>query len=52
MLPALRSLGQALRLAPKERFIRAHYLQVRALYIEKARLESIQKKEMSNEKTG
>lgn len=51
MLPALRSLGQALRLAPKEKFIRAHYLQVRALYIEKARLESIQKKEMSNEKT-
>ena len=52
MLPALRSLGQALRLAPKEGFIRAHYLQVRALYIEKARLEYIQKKEMSNEKTG
>ena len=52
MLPAVQSLGQALRLAPKEGFIRAHYLQVRALYIEKARLEYIQKKEMSNEKTG
>jgi tetratricopeptide (TPR) repeat protein len=50
-LPALRSLGQALELAPKESFIRAHYLQVRALYIEGARLEYIQKKEKSNEKT-
>lgn len=52
MLPALQSLGQALRLAPKERFIRAHYLQVRAIYIERARLEDILKKEKSNEKTG
>jgi len=52
MLPALRSLGQALRLAPKEGFIRAHYLQVRAIYIERARLEYIQQKEKSNEKTG
>jgi tetratricopeptide (TPR) repeat protein len=52
MLPAFHSLGQALRLAPKEEFIRTHYLQVRALYIERARLEYIQKKEKSNEKTG
>ena len=52
LLPALRSLGQALRLAPKEGFIRAHYLQVRAIYIERARLEYIQKKEKSNEKMG
>jgi tetratricopeptide (TPR) repeat protein len=52
MLLALQSLGQALRLASKEEFIRAHYLQVRALYIERARLEYIQKKEKSNEKTG
>ena len=52
MVQALQSLGQALRLAPKEEFIRKHYLQVRALYIERARLEYIQKKEKSNEKTG
>ncbi len=52
LLPALQSLGQALRLAPKERFIRAHYLQVRAIYIDRARLEDIQKKEKLNEKTG
>jgi tetratricopeptide (TPR) repeat protein len=52
MLPALQSLGQARRLAPKEEFIRSHYRQVRALYIERARLEYIQKKEKSNEKTG
>jgi tetratricopeptide (TPR) repeat protein len=52
MAPALQSLGRALRLAPKEGFIRKHYLQVRALYIERARLEYIQKKEKSNEKTG
>ena len=52
MLPALQSLGQALQLAPKEGFIRQHYLQVRAIYIERARLEYIQKKEISNEKTG
>jgi tetratricopeptide (TPR) repeat protein len=48
---ALRSLGRALRLAPKEAFIRKHYLQVRALYIERARLEYNLKKEKSNEKT-
>jgi Flp pilus assembly protein TadD len=52
MIPALQSLGQALRLAPKEKFIRTHYLQVRALYIERARLEHIQEKEKSNEKAG
>lgn len=51
LLQALRSLGQARRLAPKEKFILAHYLQVRALYIERARLEYIPKKETSNEKT-
>ena len=49
--PALRALGQARRFAPGEEFIRQHYLQVRALYIESARLEDIQKKEKSNEKT-
>jgi tetratricopeptide (TPR) repeat protein len=47
----LKSLGQALRLAPGEEFIRKHYLQVRALYIESARLENIQKKENPNETT-
>jgi len=52
MLPALQSLGQALRLAPKEKFIRAHYLQVRAIYIDRARTEDTQNKEKSNEKTG
>jgi len=51
MTQALQTLGQALRLAPGEAFIRKHYLQVRALYIESARLEDIQKKEISNEKT-
>ena len=51
IIPALQSLGQALRLAPGEAFIRNHYLQVRALYIERARLENIQQKENSNEKT-
>jgi tetratricopeptide (TPR) repeat protein len=35
--PALQSLEQALRLAPREAFIRKHYLQVRALRIERAR---------------
>ena len=35
--PALQSLEQALRLAPQEKFIRKHYLQVRALRIERAR---------------
>ncbi len=51
LVPALESLGQSLRLAPGEEFIRKHYLQVRAIYIERARLESIPKKEMSNERT-
>jgi len=51
IVQALQSLGQALRLAPGEEFIRNHYLQVRALYIERARLENIQKKENPNEKT-
>ncbi len=50
MVPALQSLGQALRLAPGEEFIRKHYLQVRDLYIESARLGDIQKKEKANEK--
>jgi tetratricopeptide (TPR) repeat protein len=49
--PAFQSLGQAVRLAPGEEFIRKHYLQVRALYIERARLEATRKKEKSNEKT-
>jgi len=44
IVPAFQSLGQALRLAPREEFIRKHYLQVRGLYIERARLENIQKK--------
>jgi len=52
LVQALESLGQALRLAPGEEFIRKHYLQVRAIYIERARLENISKKEKSNEKTG
>ena len=52
LVPALESLGQALRLAPSEEFIRKHYLQVRAIYIERARLENTQKKEKLNEKTG
>jgi len=51
IVPAFQSLGQAVRLAPGEEFIRKHYLQVRALYIERARLENIQKKENPNEKT-
>jgi tetratricopeptide (TPR) repeat protein len=42
---ALRSLGQALHLAPREEFIRNHYLQVRAIYIEQARSDNVQKKE-------
>jgi tetratricopeptide (TPR) repeat protein len=48
---ALRTLGQALRLAPGEEFIRKHYLQVRALYIEKAKFENNQRKDTPNEKT-
>jgi tetratricopeptide (TPR) repeat protein len=51
IVEALQSLGQALRLAPGEEFIRKHTLQVRALYIERARLENIQKKENPNERT-
>jgi tetratricopeptide (TPR) repeat protein len=47
---ALRSLEQAQRLAPREKFIRLHYLQVRALRIERARPDHI-KKEKKNEKT-
>lgn len=45
ILPAFRSLGQAVRLSPREEFIRSHYLQVRAIYIERARLEHNQEKE-------
>jgi predicted double-glycine peptidase len=48
---ALQSLDQACRLAPGEKFIRKHYLQVRALQIERARLDNINKKENQNEKT-
>jgi predicted double-glycine peptidase len=51
IVQALQSLDQALRLAPGEKFIRMHYLQVRALQIEKARLDNIKKKENQNEKT-
>lgn len=51
IVPAFQSLSRALRLAPGEEFIRKHYLQVRALYIEQARLENIQEKENSNDKT-
>ena len=51
IVPAFQSLGQAVRLAPGEEFIQKHYLQVRDLYIERARLENIQKKEKKNEKT-
>jgi len=43
IVPAFESLTQAVRLAPDEKFIRTHYLQVRALYIERARLENIKK---------
>jgi tetratricopeptide (TPR) repeat protein len=51
IVQALQSLEQALRLAPGEKFIRMHYLQVRALQIEKARPDNIKKKENQNEKT-
>jgi hypothetical protein len=50
ILPAYQSLAEAVRLAPGEDFIRSHYLQVRTLYLEKARLEAIPNKEKSNEK--
>ncbi len=49
--PALQSLELAQRLAPREKFIRKHYLQVRALRIERVRLDSMNKKENQNEKT-
>jgi tetratricopeptide (TPR) repeat protein len=42
---ALQSLELAVRLAPKEKFIRMHNLQVRALKSENARLDNIKKKE-------
>jgi len=48
---ALQSLEKALRLAPREKFIRMHQVQVRALRIKKARLEIGKKKENQNEKT-
>jgi tetratricopeptide (TPR) repeat protein len=51
IVQGLESLGRALRLAPDEQFIRKHYLQVRALYMEKARLENAQIKENPHEKT-
>ena len=51
IVEAVQSLEQALRLAPSEKFIRKHYLQVRALQIERARLDNIKKKENQNEKT-
>ena len=47
-VPALQSLGQAVRLAPKEEFIRNHYLQVRGIYIEQARLDEVKQKEKPN----
>ncbi|MDD8013363.1 MAG: C39 family peptidase [Acidobacteriota bacterium] len=43
--PALQSLELAQRLAPGEKFIRKHYLQVRALRIERARHEIVKNKE-------
>ncbi len=48
---ALRSLGQALRLAPREEFVRSHYLQVRTAYIEAARRNDVHKGEKTNERT-
>jgi tetratricopeptide (TPR) repeat protein len=48
---ALQSLDQAVRLAPGEEFIRKHYLQVRALQIERARPDQIKNKENVSEKT-
>lgn len=47
---ALQALERAQQLAPKEKFIRQHYLQVRALRIERARPMQIEK-EKQNEKT-
>jgi predicted double-glycine peptidase len=43
---ALQSLKQALQIAPGEKFIRMHYLQVRALQIERARPDNIKKGEL------
>ena len=40
---ALQSLEQAQRLAPREKFIRQHYIQVKALRIERARPDNIKK---------
>ena len=51
ILQAFQSLGRAVRFAPGEEFIRNHYLQVRAYYIESSRLENHHNKENSNEKT-
>ncbi len=50
LVQGLNSLGKALRLAPREDFIRNHYLQVRGLYIERASHEIAQNKENPNEK--
>jgi Flp pilus assembly protein TadD len=36
MAEALQALGRAISLAPKEKFIRDHYLQVRKIYIDNA----------------
>jgi tetratricopeptide (TPR) repeat protein len=47
---ALESLGQAVRLAPNEKFIRDHFLQVKAIHDQKVRLGDGPKKEKSNEK--
>lgn len=51
LIEALAFLDQAQRLAPGEKFIRRHYLQVRALGIERARPDQIKKKENQNEET-
>ena len=44
IVQAVQSLSQALQLAPGEEFIRKHYLQARALQIERARLDHIKKR--------
>ncbi len=51
IVQALQSLARAARLAPDEAFIREHYLQVRALYVEQAGLGNNQKKENPHETT-
>jgi Flp pilus assembly protein TadD len=48
---ALASLNHAIILAPKEKFIRKHYKQVRVLQNERTRLKNINEKEELNEKT-